>query len=43
MIKAHGIESITDVVPVEPGILKELLYANNPDENRIKESTDKEK
>lgn len=28
MIDAHGIESITDVVPVKPDILKELLYGD---------------
>lgn len=30
MIAAHGIESITDVVPVDPGILKELLCITPP-------------
>lgn len=28
MIDAHGIESITDVVSVNPDILKELLYGD---------------
>ena len=31
MIDAHGIESITDVVSVKPGILKELLCTINPE------------
>lgn len=26
MIDAHGIESITDVVPIKPDILKQLLF-----------------